>query len=71
MLTFTQLREKMEKGMPPGEHVFDKKVDGKTLMIHKEKGKFCVYIDREKLDTYPTLGMAKKAGTEFIKAANK
>ena len=71
MLTFTQLREKMGKGMPPGEHVFDKKVNGKELMIHKEKGKFCTYIDREKLDTYPTLGMAKKAGTEFIKAAKK
>lgn len=71
MLTFTQLREKMGKGMPPGEHVFDKKIDGKTLMIHKEKSKFCVYIDMEKLDTYPTLGMAKKAGMEFIKAAKK
>jgi hypothetical protein len=72
MLTFTQLREKMGKGMPPGEHVFDTKMDGKTLMIHKEKdGEFCVYIDMEKLDTYPTLGMAKKAGMEFIKAAKK
>ena len=51
--------------------ILDKKVNGKELMIHKEKGKFCTYIDREKLDTYPTLGMAKKAGTEFIKAAKK
>ena len=71
MITFTQLREKMGKGMPPGEHVFDKKIDGKTLMVHKEKGKFVTYIDMEKLDVYPSLGMAKKAGIEFIKAAKK
>ena len=71
MLTFIQLREKMGKGMPPGEHVFDKKVDGKTVMVHKEKGKFIAYIDMEKLDSYPSLGMAKKAGMEFVKAAKK
>ena len=40
-------------------------------MIHKEKGKFVTYIDMEKLDTYPSLGMAKKAGTEFIKVSKK
>ena len=71
MLTFIQLREKMGKGMPPGEHVFDKKVNGKTVMVHKEKGKFVTYIDMEKLDSYPSLGMAKKAGMEFVKAAKK
>ena len=71
MLTFIQLREKMGKGMPPGEHVFDTKVNRSHLMIHKEKGKFVTYIDKEKLDSYPSLGMAKKAGMEFVKAAKK
>ena len=40
MIKFRHLREKMLKGMPPGEHVYDKKISGVTLMIHKEKGKF-------------------------------
>ena len=71
MKTFEEIREKMGKGMPPGEHVFDKKLGKFQLMIHKEKGKFVTYIDMEKLDTYPTLGMAKKAGTEFIKVTKK
>jgi hypothetical protein len=41
------------------------------LMVHKEKGKFVTYVDKEKLDTYPNLAMAKKAGQEFIKALRK
>ena len=71
MKTFGELREKMGKSMPPGEHVFDKKINKTHLMIHKEKGKFVTYIDMEKLDTYPSLGMAKKAGAEFIKVSKK
>ena len=28
MLTFRELREKKLKGMPPGQHVWDKKIKG-------------------------------------------
>jgi hypothetical protein len=68
MRTFSELRK---KGMPAGEHVFDTKIGKNHLMVHKEKGKFVTYIDMEKLDTYPSLGMAKKAGAEFIKVSKK
>jgi len=37
MKTFLQLREAMKKGMPPGEHVFDTKMKGVKIMIHKIK----------------------------------
>jgi hypothetical protein len=67
MKTFLEIREALRKGMPPGEHVFDTKVKGIEVMVHKEKGKFTTYIDREKLDTYPNLNIAKKAGMEYVK----
>ena len=67
MITFTQIREKKYKGMPPGEHVFDKKVKGIVVMVHKEKGKFVTYLDGEKLDTFRDLSSAQKAGMEFVK----
>lgn len=66
-ITFTQLREKTRKGMPPGEHVYDKKFGKIGLMIHKEKGLYTVYIDGEKLDAYKTQREAEKMGKEFIK----
>jgi len=65
--TFFELREAMRKGMPPGEHVFDTKVRGVEVMVHKEKGKFVTYIDREKLDSYNNLKAAKTAGMAFLK----
>ena len=68
-MKFSQLREKMSKGMPPGEHAYDKKISGVTLMIHKEKGKFVTYIDGERLDAYRTQREAEKMGREFIKQA--
>lgn len=72
MLTFRELREKKLKGMPPGQHVFGKKIKGVSVMIHKEDdGMYCLYIDNEKLDKYPTLARAKKSGEEFVKAAKK
>jgi hypothetical protein len=57
----------MKKGMPPGEHVFDKKVKGVEVMVHKEKNKFITYIDGEKLDEYGSQKEAEKAGLEFAK----
>jgi len=70
-MKFVEFREALKKGMPPGEHVFDKKVKGVEIMIHKEKNKFALYIDREKLDDFPNINMAKKAGMEFVKQAGK
>jgi len=57
--------------MPPGEHVFDKKIKKVELMIHKEKNKFIVYVDRDKFDEFSNLNQAKRAGMEFIKAMTK
>ena len=69
MKSFVQIREAKRKSMPPGEHVFDSKISGHTVMVHKEKNKFVAYIDMEKLDTYNSLNDAKKAATQFIKMA--
>ena len=72
MKTFLELREKVSKGkMPPGEHAFDKKIKNVELMIHKEKNKFVVYVDRDKFDEFSNLNQAKRAGMEFIKAMTK
>ena len=67
MKTFLQIREKRIIKMPPGEHVFDTKVKGIEVMVHKEKNKFVTYVDMEKLDTFRDLNSAKKAGLEFVK----
>ena len=67
MKNFKHIREAMKKGMPPGVHVYDTRIERITLMIHKEKNKFVVYIDGEKLDTYKTQKEAEKMGKEFIK----
>ncbi len=54
--------------MPPGDHVFDTKVNRHKVMVHKNKqGKFDVYIDGDKLDTFKTQKEAEKAGTAFAK----
>jgi len=66
MKSFNQLRE--AKKMPPGEHVYDTKIQGAAIMIHKDKGKFVLYIDGDKLDDFKNLKTAQKAGVEFVKA---
>jgi hypothetical protein len=66
MKKFQDIREKRAK-MPPGEHVFDKKVNRHTVMVHKNKGKFDVFIDGDKLDTFKTQKEAEKAGIAFAK----
>ena len=53
--------------MPPGEHVFDTKIAGISVMVHKIKNKFVTYVDNDKLDTFRDLNTAKKAGAEFVK----
>jgi hypothetical protein len=32
---------------------------------------YCLYLDNEKLDEYPTLARAKKSAEEFVKAAKE
>jgi predicted transcriptional regulator len=53
--------------MPPGEHVFNKKLSGHTVMVHKNKKGFTVYIDGDELDTYRTQKEAEKMGIAFAK----
>ncbi len=67
MKTFLQIRERRTPKMPPGEHVFDTKVKGIEVMVHKEKNKFVTYVDMERLDVFRDLNSAKKAGLEFVK----
>lgn len=65
MKTFSQIRE--AKSMPAGEHVSSKKVNKHTVMVHKDKKGFTVYIDGDKLDTYRSAKEAEKMGVEFAK----
>lgn len=68
MKTFKDIREAKSKGgMPSGEHVFGKKVNKHSVMVHKDNKGFTVYIDGDKLDTYKTQKEAEKMGVEFAK----
>lgn len=67
MKYFTELRKKM----PPGEHVFDKKINGVHIMVHKDKGKFIAYVDGDMLDSYKSQKEAQKAATLFVKQYGK
>lgn len=64
MKTFRQL---CEAKMPPGEHVADMKIKRVSVMIHKDKGKYVVYLDGDKLDSYATQKQAERMAQEFIK----
>jgi hypothetical protein len=66
MKTFSQIREKLGR-MPSGEHVKDYKLSGIPVMIHKEKGRFVVYIDGDRLDAYKNLPQAEKMAKMFVK----
>jgi len=67
MKKFSQIREASNKGMPKGDHVFDSKIKGYAVMVHKDNNRFVAYIDNERLDVYSSLNDAKKAANEFIK----
>ena len=69
MLKYKQFKEAMKKGMPDGVHVYGKKINKVSLMIHKEKNLFVVYVDGERLDSYKTQREAERMGKEFIKQA--
>ena len=64
MKSFKNIREKK---MPAGEHVYQKKVNKHTVMIHKDSKGFSVYIDGDKLDTYRSQKEAEKMGVMFAK----
>ena len=64
MKSFKNIREKK---MPSGDHVFQKKVNKHTVMIHKDNKGFSVYIDGDKLDTYRSQKEAEKMGLTFAK----
>ena len=65
MKTFSQIRE--AKKMPAGQHVFDKKINGIAVMIHKNNGMYDTFVDGDKLDSYKTQREAEKMAKEFIK----
>lgn len=71
MIHFKQLREKKLRGMPPGEHVFDKRVKNVKVMVHKDAKGYTAYIDGDKLDTFRSALEAQKAGMEFAKELSK
>jgi len=64
MKTFRSIREKK---MPAGKHISQKRVNGHSVMVHKDNKGFSVYIDGDKLDTFRNEKEAEKAGTEFAK----
>jgi hypothetical protein len=64
MKTFRSIREKK---MPAGQHVSQKRVNGHSVMVHKDNKGFSVYIDGDKLDTFRNQKEAEKAGMEFAK----
>ena len=66
MKTFLELRE-LTGRRPEGKIVFDKKIKGVKVMIHKEKNQFVTYIDGDRLDAYRSQREAEKAATEFMK----
>jgi len=64
MKSFKNIREKK---MPAGDHVFSKKVNRHSVMVHQDKKGFSVYIDGDKLDTYKTQKEAERMGVTFAK----
>ena len=66
MKTFLELRE-LTGRRPEGKIVFDKKIKGVKVMIHKERNGFVAYIDGDRLDVYKSQREAEKATSEFMK----
>jgi len=66
MKSFLELRE-LTGRKPEGKMVFNKKMKGIKVMIHKEKNGFVAYIDGDRLDVYKSQKEAEKAINEFMK----
>ena len=71
MKSFKQVRERRSPQKVKGKQVFNSKVKGVQVSVLKSNNKFVVHIDGEELDSYPSLGQAKKMGTEFAKEVGK
>jgi undecaprenyl pyrophosphate synthase len=61
-MKFKQLLEKISTK-------FNQKINGHTVMIMDQNGKYAAFIDGEKLDEFKSMADAKKAVNEFIKLA--
>lgn len=61
-MKFKQLLEKISTK-------FNQKINGHTVMIMDQNGKYTAFIDGEKLDEFKSMADAKKAVNEFIKLA--
>lgn len=70
MKRFSQIRE-LTGRMPQGKHVFNKKVKGVSVMVHKDQGRYVTYVDGDRLDAYSSQKEAEKAGLEFVKVYAK
>ena len=66
MKTFLDLRE-LTGRKPEGKIVFNKKMKGVKVVIHKERNGFVAYIDGDRLDLYKSQREAEKAASEFMK----
>ena len=66
MKTFLELRE-LTGRHPEGKMVFNKKIKGVKVMIHKERNGFVTYIDGDRLDVYRSQREAEYAASEFMK----
>ena len=66
MKSLLELRE-LTGRKPEGKMVFNKKMKGIKVMIHKEKNGFVAYIDGDRLDVYKSQKEAEKAINEFMK----
>tara|TARA_B100000941_G_C28397686_1_gene496307 strand:- start:363 stop:581 length:219 start_codon:yes stop_codon:yes gene_type:complete len=66
MKTFLDLRE-LAGRKPEGKMVFNKKMKGVKVVIHKERNGFVAYIDGDRLDVYRSQREAEKAASEFMK----
>ena len=66
MKTFFAIRE-LTGRKPEGKKVFDKKMKGIRVMVHKERNGFVAYIDGDRLDVYKSQREAEKAASEFMK----
>ena len=66
MKTFSDLRE-LTGRKPEGKIVFNKKMKGVKVVIHKERNGFVTYIDGDRLDLYRSQREAEKAASEFMK----
>jgi len=66
MKKFKELRE-LAGRHPAGQMVFNKKINRLPVMIHKEKNRYVVYIDGDRLDSYKNQREAERMAKEFVK----